>query len=252
MKKMFVLIMTIAACCFMVACARETTVVNEIYSVKEDAEVLPVPEAGEKPAAEEETEIASEPVEYDLSAETAEETEEVATVEVEKVEEVAEPEKVETEDPVTESAVEDPYEDIEISDEEWASVLQAFENWKAEQDRIAAGIVEEPCESEDEWEPAPVVEQVTRSEEEVLQFVSNFVANYENTESFRNLEGEGIEYLEDCLRVLGTDPASEPDIASYMEKYRRGSYADEMFQFMLECWIEFGGSFGEGCIIVVQ
>lgn len=98
----------------------------------------------------------------------------------------------------------------------------------------------------------PITEQITRSEEDVYRFISNFVANYKNTESYRNLEGEGIEFLEDCLNLLRTDPASDEDIASYMEKYQRGSYDDEMFAFMLECWIEFGGPFGEGCIITVQ
>ena len=254
MKHIAKMIVLLGLCAVLTACAQETPVADGIENttpeIRQEVISTPVAEDTMQSESAAQPETPEKEIGEEVDAEEADVEENGVDEEAPSVAEEAEAAGAEGD--TVEEPCEEESEDSGISDEEWAYVLQAYENWKAEQDRIAAGIVEEPRKDEDEWEPEVVIEQVTRSEEEVLRFVSNFVANYKNTESYRNLEGEGIEFLEDCLHVLRTDPASEKDIAMYMEKYRRGSYDDEMFRFMLECWIEFGGSFGEGCIIYVQ
>ena len=257
MKKMVMMLLAVAACHVLIACAQVT--VPEVET-KNAAVVLQ-----EEPVIIETTAIDILPEDEVIAAESSEERRNESIVEKSPfvpdealvAEEFPSAEPMEQKIAAAPEAETEMYkeesdeEDVQLSEEELQLVLAHYYEWLAEQERQANGGGEYSAPANTDVEEVPVVEEITRSEEEVYQFIANFVANYENTESFRSLDEEGIEYLEDCLNLLSTDPTSDANIVHYMESYQSGFYDDEMFNFILECWVEFAGPFGEGCTIVV-
>lgn len=88
------------------------------------------------------------------------------------------------------------------------------------------------------------------SDEQVQNTIDYFVANYKNSISFTYLDEEDLSHLDENLNCIQNNPELSNSVMSNIESYKLGILTEEEFLYVMKRWIEGGGLYGTGNIIV--